>query len=123
MKSAGLSGSLGSALVLCMAISGSTNVLAQAPADARVALLAAGSLKNAMDEIGQAFQRETGVGVNGSFGPSGKLRKEIEAGRNMDVFASASIEHTDALLEKKLVAQSVVFAHNDLCVVSRHGFN
>lgn len=47
------------------------------------------------------------------------MRSEIEAGRKFDVFASASIEHTDALAAKKLLSDSAVFAYNDLCGVAR----
>lgn len=85
----------------------------------KITPLAAGSLRDATIELGQAFQQETGINVEEFFGPSGKLRREIEAGCSMDVFACASIEHIDVLLSRKLLAESVVFAHNDLCVVSR----
>lgn len=102
-----------------IAILTSANVFAQQPANAKINVLAAGSLRDAMNELGQSFQKETGVGISASFGPSGKLREEIEAGRNADVFASASIDHTNALLARKLLSQSVVFARNDLCIVSR----
>lgn len=72
-----------------------------------------------MKDLSDAFEKEAGVGVTASFGPSGKLRKEIEDGRRIDVYASASVEHTDALVAQKLLSESVVFAYNDLCIVSR----
>lgn len=105
-------------LVACMAASGSASGWAQQPANGKMIVLAAGSLRDAVNELGKAFERQTGIGIQASFGPSGKLREEIEAGRSADVFASASIDHTDALLAKKLLSESVVFAYNDLCIVA-----
>lgn len=84
----------------------------------QVTVLAAGSLREAMTELADAYRKETGIAIASSYGPSGKLRESIEQGRKVDVFASAAVEHTDALATKKLLSRSVTFAHNDLCVVS-----
>ena len=91
---------------------------APGPAAAAPVLLAAGSLRQAMTEVLAAWQDAGGAPVDAHYGPSGKLRKEIEAGRAADVFASASPEHTDALARRGLFAAGQVFAHNDLCIVS-----
>ena len=85
----------------------------------RITVLAAGSLREVMTELGEAWRKASGVGIDASYGPSGKLRESIEQGRRVDVFASAAVEHTDALATKKLLSRSVNFAYNDLCVVSR----
>jgi molybdate transport system substrate-binding protein len=71
-----------------------------------------------MTELGEAYRKESGLGISVSYGPSGKLRENIEQGRQADVFASASVEHTAALAAKKLLSRSVTFAYNELCVVS-----
>lgn len=84
----------------------------------QVTVLAAGSLREAMTELADAYRKETGIAIAASYGPSGKLRESIEQGRKVDVFASAAVEHTDALAAKKLLSRSITFAHNDLCVVS-----
>ena len=89
----------------------------QAP-DAPITVLAAGSLRDVMRELGDAWRKDGGAGIAATYGPSGKLRQEIEGGRQVDVFASASIDHTEALAAKKLLSRSVTFAYNDLCVVS-----
>ncbi|MGJ9419903.1 molybdate ABC transporter substrate-binding protein [Massilia sp. CMS3.1] len=81
-------------------------------------LLAAGSLRQAMTEILAAWRDAGGTAVDVHYGPSGKLRQEIETGRALDVFASASTGHTDALARQGLLEPAQVFAHNDLCVVS-----
>jgi molybdenum ABC transporter molybdate-binding protein len=86
-----------------------------------ITLLAAGSLRAALTEIDNAFREQTGIAVDADYGPSGKLRKEIEHGRRADVFASASIDHTEALRAQGLLSDSRVFARNALCVVSRPG--
>jgi molybdate transport system substrate-binding protein len=91
---------------------------AQQGEPAPLTLLAAGSLREAMTEMGEAYRKETGLGIVAAYGPSGKLRAEIEGGRPVDVFASAAVEHTDVLAAKKLLSRSVTFAYNDLCVVS-----
>lgn len=82
-------------------------------------LVAAGSLRVAFEEIMLAYKAQGGVPFTVRYGPSGKLREEIEAGAKVDVFASAALEHTDALAQKNLLGPSQVFAHNDLCVVAR----
>jgi molybdenum ABC transporter molybdate-binding protein len=93
-------------------------VFAQQAERREIKVLAAGSLRDAMTELGEAYRQESGVGIAASYGPSGKLRENIQQGRQVDVFASAAVEHTDALAAKKLLSRSVIFAYNDLCVVS-----
>jgi ABC-type molybdate transport system substrate-binding protein len=43
-------------------------------------VLAAGSLREVMDEIGDRYKTATGIGVTYDFGPSGVLRERIEKG-------------------------------------------
>jgi molybdenum ABC transporter molybdate-binding protein len=86
-------------------------------------LFAAGSLRYAMDDMIRAYRMEGGATFQARYGPSEKLKQEIEAGAKVDVFASASIDHTDALAKKKLLGPSQVFTHNDLCVVAKPGLN
>jgi len=107
-----------SAFAFCCMTS-SVYAMAQQNMNDKVTVLAAGSLREVMKELGDSFQKETRKGIDASFGPSGKLRSEIEAGCKLDVFASASIEHTDTLAAKKLLSDSAVFAYNDFCVVAR----
>jgi molybdate transport system substrate-binding protein len=82
---------------------------------------AAGSLREAIAEMSDAFTKQTNVRVKTTFGPSGSLREEIEQGAAVDVFASASIEHTDALLQSGKLKASAEFAHNALCLIARPG--
>lgn len=64
---------------------------------AATVMFAAGSLRTAMDEIIHAYQTQGGTVFTAKYGPSGKLRQEIEAGAKVDVFASASTNHTQTL--------------------------
>ena len=90
----------------------------QAPTAPAPLLVAAGSLRQAMDDILSAFQQQGGQRFHVRYGPSGKLREEIEQGLKVDVFASASAEHTLALAGSGLLGASREFTHNDLCIVS-----
>ncbi|MBK4736610.1 molybdate ABC transporter substrate-binding protein [Noviherbaspirillum pedocola] len=107
-------------LAACLlALAAPVAAFAQQAMPPSITLFAAGSLRAALTEIDAAFRQQTGIAVDASYGPSGKLRKDIEAGRRADVFASASIAHTDALKAQGLLADSRVFARNALCVVAR----
>lgn len=87
-----------------------------------VRLASAGSLRAALDEAAAAFAAAPGgAPVERTFGPSGLLRERIAAGEPFEVFASANMEHPEALgLERGRPA--VPFARNRLCAVARPGF-
>lgn len=82
-------------------------------------LVAAGSLREAMGDILTAYQAQGGQQLSVRYGPSGKLREEIEQGLKVAVFASASVDHTEALSGSKLLGGSKEFTHNDFCIISR----
>lgn len=81
-------------------------------------LYAAGSLKAVMDEIGAAFQKETGIAVAGTFGPSGLLRDRIAKGETAEVFASANMAHPRSLAEAGKAGPVSAFARNQLCALA-----
>jgi molybdate transport system substrate-binding protein len=80
---------------------------------------AAISLKEAFNELGGIYQQRTGTKVTFSFGASGELEKQIEAGAPLDVFASAAEKEMDDLQAKKLIdrATRVDFVRNTLVLV------
>lgn len=86
-----------------------------------VKLYAAGSLRNALTEVAEAYTRETGVPVAMTFGASGLLRERIEKGERADVFASADTGHPQALAAAGRAAPFVVFVQNRLCAVAAPG--
>jgi len=64
-----------------------------------VTLFAAGSLTGALTEVARAYEAKSSHKVATKFGPSGLLKKEIADGAKADVFASANMEHPQALFE------------------------
>ncbi len=68
---------------------------AMARAD-EITVFAASSLKTAFDQIAQAWQAQSGVGVVLVYDGSAKLANQILQGAPADVFASASVEWMDA---------------------------
>ena len=93
----------------------------QARATDPVQLYAAGSLRIALTEIAAAFEAQTGIKVQAKFGPSGTLKDEIAGGARADVFASANIEHPQALASARKSGPVVLFARNRLCALARPG--
>jgi ABC-type molybdate transport system substrate-binding protein len=94
-----------------------------AHAEDAVRLYAAGSLRPAMLKIGDAFARDTGTKVIGTFGASGLLRERIEKGEPADVFASADVGHPTTLMTAGRAGPVVVFARNRLCALVRGGLD
>ena len=62
-----------------------------------VLLHAAGSLRSALTDIASAYETASGEKVQMKFGASGLLKDEIAAGARAEVFASANMEHPQAL--------------------------
>lgn len=82
-------------------------------------LIAAGSLRNAMNEIIHAYHVKNGILFNSKYGASGKLINEIESGARVDVFASAFVDYPGRLAKKNLLEPSRIFTHDSLCVVAK----
>lgn len=71
---------------------------------------AASSLKDAFEEIGQAFEsKHPGVEVAFNFGSSGDLKQQIIGGAPVDVFASAGTKEMDELSQKGLILSDTLF--------------
>lgn len=84
-------------------------------------LHAAGSLRGALTEVSDAFQKLSGVAVAAKFGPSGLLRDEIAGGAKAEVFASANMSHPAALAAAGKAGPVRRFARNTLCALVRPG--
>jgi molybdenum ABC transporter molybdate-binding protein len=94
------------------------NVSAQTPA---ASLYAAGSLRLAFDEIISLYATRAGTRFTPTYGPSGKLREEIEKGSTPGLFASAAPQHTDALVKSGKLRASTIFTRNSLCLMAAPG--
>lgn len=83
-----------------------------------VRVYAAGSLRAALTEVAQAFERsQPGVRVQFTFGPSGLLRDRIVRGERADVFASANMTHPQALAAAGKAGAVQRFARNAMCAL------
>jgi molybdate transport system substrate-binding protein len=72
--------------------------LMMTPANAAEVLLhAAGSLRGALTDMSRAFEAASGNKVVAKYGPSGTLKDAIANGERAEVFASANMEHPQAL--------------------------
>src|ERR1700741_2598152 len=75
----------------------------------RVTVFAAASLKEAMEEQGRQFERDTANKVIVSYGASNALAKQIEAGAPADLFISADLDWMDDVSQRGLVAPNARF--------------
>lgn len=64
---------------------------------------AASDLTPAFEELGQLFERESGVKVKFNFGSTGQLTQQIEQGAPVDLFAAANAQFIDELERKNLI--------------------
>jgi molybdate transport system substrate-binding protein len=84
-------------------------------------LYAAGSLKAALTDVAKAYETAHGSKVDMKFGASGLLKDELAGGAKADVFASANMEHPQALHNAGKSGAAVRFAQNKLCALVRPG--
>jgi molybdate transport system substrate-binding protein len=71
--------------------------------DKPLTIFAAASMKNAIDDIGAAFTKATGIKTVASLAASSALARQIEQGAPADVFASADLDWMDYLAQRKLI--------------------
>ena len=88
-----------------------------------VLVFAAASLKNALDEAGAAWARETGKRVVASYAASNALAKQIEAGAPADLFFSADLDWMDYASSKGLIRPDsrISLLGNSLVLVAPRG--
>jgi molybdate transport system substrate-binding protein len=86
-----------------------------------IQLYAAGSLRAALTDTAKAFTAKTGNQIQGKFGPSGLLEREIADGAKADVFASANMEYPRMLNRDGKSGPVVRFARNKLCALAKPG--
>jgi ABC-type molybdate transport system substrate-binding protein len=86
-----------------------------------VLLHAAGSLRFALTEVIAAYQPAAGIKVQSTFGASGTLKDAIARGERAEVFASANMEHPQALADARRSGPVVLFVRNQLCALAKPG--
>ncbi len=81
-----------------------TTGICLAESQKEITVSAAISMKNAFEEIGRLYEaKNKGTKIVFNFGSSGALRRQIEGGAPIDVFASASQKDMDIIAEKGLI--------------------
>ncbi|WP_341891477.1 molybdate ABC transporter substrate-binding protein [Variovorax sp. YR752] len=91
--------------------------------EAGIKVLAAGSLRAALTDAARAFEAAApGRKVELGFGASGLLKDRLVGGERADVFASANMEHPQALAAAGKAAAPQAFARNKLCALGVPGF-
>ena len=70
---------------------------------APITVFAAASLTNALQDLGDAFTKETSIPVRFSFAASSALARQIENGAPADIFFSADLEWMDYLQSRNLI--------------------
>lgn len=91
-------------LLLCLLLAG-----CQGPAPAvesrpvTLTVSAAADLTAAFEELGKAYQQQTGNQVVFNFGSTGQLAQQIDKGAPVDVFAAANVSYIDDLEKAGLV--------------------
>ena len=85
-----------------------------------VVVLAAASLKNALDDATAAWTTQTGRATRISYAASSQLAKQIEAGIPADLFISADVPWVDYVAERKLIklASRVDFLGKEIVLIA-----
>lgn len=68
-----------------------------------ITVFAAASMKNALDDVDDAYSKQSGVKIVASYLASSVLMKQIEQGAPADVFLSADLKWMDYGAERKLI--------------------
>src|SRR6202789_3261214 len=76
---------------------------AQAVDKPAIVIFAAASLTNVLQDLGDAFTKQTSIPVKFSFAASSALARQIESGAPADVFFSAVTDWMDYLQSRKLI--------------------
>ena len=93
------------ALLFCLAALSLPAIAADHP-ERVLTVFGAASLTNALQEVGDAFTKDTTDRVRFSFGASSILAKQIESGARADVFFSADIDWMDYLQARNLIQKA-----------------
>jgi molybdate transport system substrate-binding protein len=94
---------LAAGALLCLALLASGAADAQSVDRPAIVVFAAASLTNALQDLGDAFTKQTSVPVKFSFAASSALARQIENGAPADVFFSADIDWMDYLQKRNLI--------------------
>src|SRR5271168_471207 len=80
-----------------------TELFAAEEGNSAITVFAAASLTNVLQDLGDAFTKESSIPLRFSFAASSTLARQIENGSPADVFFSADLEWMDYLQARKLI--------------------
>jgi molybdate transport system substrate-binding protein len=88
-------------LLLSACLAGAQSLAADS--EKTITVFAAASLTNALQDLGDAFTKDTSIAVRFSFAASSALARQIENGSRADMFFSADLEWMDYLQARNLI--------------------
>ena len=91
-----MSGSI--CLAACFLLSATSGWAQESKSSPELVVAAAADLSSALKEIGDNYEKKTGVKVKLSFGASGALTQQIQNGAPFDLFFSADMEYPRQLI-------------------------
>jgi molybdate transport system substrate-binding protein len=85
-------------LIIFLALASAASIPRAESADREITVAAAADLSNALQEVANNYQKQTGVAVKLSFAASGALTQQIQNGAPFDVFFSADMDYPRQLI-------------------------
>src|SRR5579863_643325 len=85
-------------LAACLVLSTASGRAQKKESTAELVVAAAADLSTALKEIGDSYEKKTGVKVKLSFGASGALTQQIQNGAPFDLFFSADMDYSRQLV-------------------------
>jgi molybdate transport system substrate-binding protein len=89
--------------VACLSLAAAPGYSADAEKTATIIVFAAASLTNVLQDLGDAFTKDSSIAVKFSFAASSALARQIESGAPADVFFSADVDWMDYLQARNLI--------------------
>jgi len=83
----------------------------QSKPESELLIAAAADLNPALKDIGEEFEKKTGIHVKLSFGASGALTQQVQNGAPFDVFFSADMDFPRKLIQQKLADSSSLYKY------------
>ncbi|WP_342468633.1 molybdate ABC transporter substrate-binding protein [Ureibacillus sp. FSL K6-3587] len=106
------------AILLCTFILAACSNSDQESEKVKLTVSAAASLKDALEEIKQHYEKEhPDVSLTFNYGSSGSLKQQILQGAPVDLFFSAAIEPYDELVEKGIIEEGTNLLGNELALI------
>jgi molybdate transport system substrate-binding protein len=101
----------GTLLAACMVLSATWGRAQEKQNAPELVVAAAADLSTALQEIGDAYEKKTGVKVKLSFGASGALTQQIQNGAPFDLFFSADMDYPRQLIAASAADETSLYQY------------